>query len=192
MQTPTHTRDQAEARRYTLPPPSSPEVLWTKVVQLLTDTKGFVTYEKFEEAFELPSTHGKYGKDGRSRVYEAGRDWYFKTEAVLGDTAVDGIPPTREHHLHTFFGMEFPPDAFGDWKEGTCILGGEASKALVASGWALRERRVWMLYANLIYDEFVMGGSSVRLYHYSYYIHSNGANDDATCVTKFDVRSAPQ
>ena len=175
---------------YPLPPPFTPKEFFAKLVRLLKETNGYVTYQKFEDMFGIKTVESRHR--GNGSLYEAGTDWYFRTLIGLGDTFDSGIPRTVKHMPYSFFTLVLPVDAFGDWKQGACVLAGEATKALVDSGWKLTHKKVSNQYdRDMIHDEFEMGKASLAIKHYVHYLGTPGVNDDATCVTEISVRGEP-
>ena len=176
------------AQKNPAPPPFSPQDFWTKVVRVISENKGYVTHDKFESGFGVIMTKGAQIEEVTGFSLRAGEDWYFET----------GIRETTAHYKdlsdYAFSGvtsglhMQWPVDAFGDWRQGKCVLAGYAIKALLNVGWKLEEKKVWMMNnAELMGDQFSLGKSRLFLKHYVHYLDPVHPDDSATCVTEFSV-----
>jgi len=177
----------SQSQQYRLPPPFTPQEFWAKLLELLKETDGDVTFEKFEQVFDIPSTRGKY--QANNRVYQAGADWYFKTMVI---DARNVAPGTFEGAAGPYsqLRINLPIDAFGDWRQGACVLAGDAIKALTDSGWKLQTKQAWALTKDRMVDVFVKGNAELGINHYAYYLGDpHSMNDDATCVTNINVRT---
>jgi len=180
----SNTTLAAQAAKYSLPPPFTPNVFWGNVVELLARTHGHVTHELFAQVFGVRLNAGAKHEDGRSYGLEAGRDWYISTylqentRKFIGSSAADS-------GLSSSFSMQWPENAFGDPLRHDCVRAGDALEDLRRTGWKVTTKPIAALTRDAMSDELAMGHSLLYLYHYNY--PGPIRDDNESCVTRIVV-----
>jgi hypothetical protein len=184
----------AHTQKYALPPPFTAQEFWAKVTMLLKQTNGYVTHERFEEAFKVQMKR-IVREEGQVYSLVAGADWYMGVDISETTANYKGLGSFIPAGITSLLTMSWSTNPFDDSLGGpdtrTCIRAGDAIKALVDSGWRLKGKATinHALPRSAMSDQFSMGKNALQLYHYNHPGPIEPDND--SCVDRVTVLGMP-